>query len=85
MEKNTQSAAGDPVAENAALKKRIAELEANQTQAGADEGLIKKKMAAGLTRDQAIRSIANQRRFDEQKKKTDAEKAEAAKKKAVSK
>jgi hypothetical protein len=78
MEKNTQGATGDPVAENAALKKRIAELESNQTQASADEGLIKQKTAAGLTRDQAVRSIANQRRFDEVKAKTAADKKKGA-------
>jgi Spy/CpxP family protein refolding chaperone len=52
-------------AELAKANKKIEAFTAAQTQASADEVIIREKMAHGLTREQAIEVIKNQRRHDE--------------------
>jgi len=54
--------------ENAALKARVAELEAAKKQAEADEIIIGEKMSKGLRREQAMAVIKRQRDFDAKKK-----------------
>lgn len=50
-------------AENAALKAKLASLTGEE----ADEKLIRQKMEAGLSRDQARAAIRHQRDFDKRK------------------
>lgn len=54
--------------ENAALKKRVAQLEDARQQADQDEVLIRDKMTKGLRREQAIAVIERQRKFDDKPK-----------------
>jgi hypothetical protein len=58
----------DLAAENEALRKQNAALLKSQSATSADEKLIREKVAAGLTREQAIASIKHQRAFEEKKK-----------------
>ena len=67
MAKDQTTPPVDLAAENAALKARVAELEAAAQQASADEVQIAAKMSRGLSRDQAIQVIARQRQFDAEK------------------
>jgi hypothetical protein len=64
MPKESQSAAPDLAAENAALKARIAQFESAKTQTDADEKLVLEKMTKGLRREQAIAVLQRQREFD---------------------
>jgi hypothetical protein len=59
-----RASGADLAAENAALRKRIAEMESAQTQLDADEKLIVAKMSKGLRREQARAVIHRQREFD---------------------
>ncbi len=45
------------------LRKENAELKASKEAASADEALIRQKMAAGLTRQQAVKVVANAKKF----------------------
>ena len=53
----------DLAAENAELRRRLAEYEARDQQA-VKEGVITEKMAHGLSRERAIAVIQRQRQFD---------------------
>jgi hypothetical protein len=66
-ETSPQTTATDLAAENAALKAKIAEFQAAQKQADADEILIAEKMAKGLRREQAAAVLKRQREFDARK------------------
>jgi hypothetical protein len=55
------------LAENAALKARIAEMESVKSQNEADETQIVAKMAKGLRREQARAVILRQREYDKRK------------------
>jgi hypothetical protein len=57
----------------------------NETKLTPKETLIREKMRAGLTRDQAIEVIANQDAHDEQLAEQEAEAAKATKKKGKAK
>ena len=57
----------DLAAENATLKARIAELEAQAKQNVADEKIIAEKMRHGLSREQALQVISRQRAYDTKK------------------
>ena len=63
----------DLAAENAALKARIAELEAKQAEQAKDEDAIVQLTSKGLTRQQAIAKLQRQRAFDADQAKTKAE------------
>jgi hypothetical protein len=68
----TQTPVEQLLAENAALKAQIAELEAKcvecQKQRTADDEIILAKMSRGLSREQALQVIARQREYDAAKK-----------------
>jgi hypothetical protein len=51
-------------AENAELREKLANYEAQAEQSRQDEILIQQKMAVGLSRDHAVASIKRQRVFD---------------------
>jgi len=70
----TPTTATDLAAENAALKAKIAEFQAAQKQADADEILIAEKMAKGLRREQAAAVLKRQREFDARKNPTTSKK-----------
>jgi hypothetical protein len=59
-----QTPAAELAAENAALKAKIAEIQAAKKQADADEIIIAEKMAKGLRREQAAAVLKRQREFD---------------------
>jgi hypothetical protein len=63
-------AAPDLVAENAALKARLAGFEAAEKQVAADELLIREKMSRGLRREQARAVLQRQREYDARQKNT---------------
>ncbi len=69
-------------AENADLKKQVAQYTEQAKQASADEIVIRQKMALGLTRDQAASVIERQRAHDKAEKEQAAaqKKADAARK-----
>lgn len=60
---NAADVAANPEVE--ALRKENAELKASKEAASADEALIRQKVAAGLTRPQAVKAVANAKRFVE--------------------
>jgi hypothetical protein len=70
MPKETSPTPATPelAAENAALRARIAGLEAAEKQAAADELLIREKMSKGLRREQARAVLQRQRDYDARKK-----------------
>jgi hypothetical protein len=64
---NTNDRAQELESENAELRNRLAEHGRIEQERGADELLITKKMACGLTREQAVGVIERQRHFDANK------------------
>jgi hypothetical protein len=55
-------------AENAELRRQLAERDERDRQAAADEAIIAQKLLRGLSREQAIGVIKRQRAFDAAKK-----------------
>lgn len=61
---NNPSPTADLAAENAELRRRLAEHDEAERQRSADEAVITEKMQRGLSREQASAVIKRQRDFD---------------------
>jgi hypothetical protein len=61
---NNSNPQQDLAAENAELRRQLAERDERDRQLAADEVVIAEKMLRGLSREQAIATIKRQREFD---------------------
>jgi hypothetical protein len=68
MKTNNSNPQQDLAAENAELRRQLAERDERVAQLAADEAVIAQKLLRGLSREQAIGVIKRQRAFDAAKK-----------------